>query len=255
MLRESARLMLEHAERRRHDSRFGDGDHGITVTRSLARERAHRGVGRRLHRANHRRSGHGRHGRARRGPRLATARSSAAWAPSSATTRTSFRRRRAPHVRRPPGRDAGYHHGAGGRQDHDGRPDPRRGGRRAGAAPTAPSTGHGRGRGRGGGRPASEGLLPSSAAREAWRSTIGTPDAGAVSTSLFLRGLANGARCCAQPGLPHRRAAGLLFPAIKRLRRSTMQMGSSSTTPTTHRGSCSRAWPWPTPTFRALLRP
>ena len=34
MLRESARLMLEHAERLSDiDSRFGDGDHGITVTK------------------------------------------------------------------------------------------------------------------------------------------------------------------------------------------------------------------------------
>ena len=49
-------------------------------------------------------------------------------------------------------------------------------------------------------------------ARSYGDATIGTPDAGAVSTSLFLRGLARG-RCAAlrEPGLPPQ-AAGLSFP-------------------------------------------
>ncbi len=92
MLRESARLMLEHAERLSDiDSRFGDGDHGITVTKiaKLVNERIEAwddasikdfldDLGMDVMAV--------RGGSA--GPLYG--RSSAAWAPSSATTRTSF---------------------------------------------------------------------------------------------------------------------------------------------------------------------
>ena len=152
MLRESARLMLEHAERLSDiDSRFGDGDHGITVTKiaKLVNERIE------------------------------------AWDDASIK---DFLDDLGMDVMAVRGGSAGPLYGTligglGAQLGDDENELSADAVRRMFAGEAAEE-----------GARASEGFASKfGRARSYGDRTIGTPDAGAVSTSLFLRGLANGA--------------------------------------------------------------